>query len=165
MTVAAPKSGSSHPLETLARKWRTTDPARLVGRGHPIGDFLEAYEWEVLEERAGYLRVSCHLPKQVRNPRGDLFGGFTPTYADFVAVFTGRAGHRQEPPRTWLNTASLTVDYFHPITGHFFIEGEVLHRTGRTYHMQIRFLDESARLLALSKATIIESPRPTEGGA
>lgn len=159
MTEAASSTDDGPGLEILSRPWRTTDPARLVGRGHPIGDFLEAHEWEVLEERPGFLRLSCHLPQQVRNPRGDLFGGFTPTYADFVAVFTGRAGNRQEPPSTWLNTASLTVDYFHRITGHFFIEGEVLHRTGRTYHMQIRFLDETGRLLALSKATIIEQQR------
>jgi acyl-coenzyme A thioesterase PaaI-like protein len=153
------------PIEVLARRWRTDDPTRLVGRGHPIGDFLEAHDWTILEERDGYLRVACHLPPQVRNPRGDLFGGFTPTYADFVAVFTGRAGTRDQPPRTWLNTASLAVDYFHPITGNFVIEGQELHRTGRTRHMQIRFLGEDGRLLAMSKATIIEQPRIADGGA
>jgi acyl-coenzyme A thioesterase PaaI-like protein len=150
-------------LETLSRQWRTDDPRRLVGRGHPIGDFLEAYDWEVLDERPGFLRLSCHLPPQVRNPRGDLFGGFTPTYADFAAVFTGRAGHRNEPPRMWMNTASLTVDYFRQITGHFYIESEVLHHTGRTYQVQVRFVDEDGKLLALSRATLIESPRPAEG--
>jgi acyl-coenzyme A thioesterase PaaI-like protein len=107
--------------------------------------------------------VACHLPPQVRNPRGDLFGGFTPTYADFVAVFTGRAGERKDAPRTWLNTASLSMDYFHRITGRFVVEGEELHRTGRTRHLQIRFLGEDGRLLALCKATLVEQPRD-EGG-
>ena len=59
----------------------------------------------------------------------------------------------------WLNTASLTMDYFWPITRHFFIQSEVLHRTGRTHQILIRFTDESGRLLALSRATLIESPR------
>lgn len=157
--MSAGAGKDAHPLETLSRAWRTTDPRRLVGRGHPVGDFLEAHEWEVLEEREGYLRLACDLPPQVRNPRGDLFGGFTPTYADFAAVFTGRAGRRDEPPRTWLNTASLTMDYFRPITGRFVIESEVLHRTGRTSHVQIRFLDEQGHLLALSRATLVESNR------
>ena len=152
----------SEPIEVLARAWRTNDPARLVGRGHPIGDFLEAYDWIVVEERSGYLKVSCHLPPQVRNPRGDLFGGFTPTYADFIAVWTGRAGNRDELPRTWLNTASLTVDYFQRITGSFTIEGEVIHRSGRTLHVQVRFTDGDGALLALSRATIIEQNRTTD---
>ncbi len=143
-------------LETLTRKWHTDDPERMIGRGHPVGDFLEANEWKVIGERVGFLRLACHLPEQVRNPRGDLFGGFTPTYADLVAVFTGRAGHRQEIPRNWLSTASLRVDYFAPINGDFFIESEVLHRTGRTQHVQIRFLGERDRLLAICQATIIE---------
>ena len=159
-----PDSGgeTSHSIETLARRWRTADPARLVGRGHPVGDFLEAYDWIVVEERTGFLKVSCHLPAQVRNPRGDLFGGFTPTYADFIAVFTGRAGNRQEPPATWLNTASLCVDYFQRIDGGFLMEGQVLHRSGRTMHMQIRFTDAAGKLLALARATIIEQQRSDE---
>lgn len=157
-----PETTARRSIETLSRRWRTSDPSRLVGRGHPIGDFLEAYDWTVLSERTGALRLACHLPPQVRNPRGDLFGGFTPTYADFVAVFTGRAGNRQEPPTTWLNTASLSVDYFQPITGDFLVEGEVLHRSGRTLHVQIRFTDHDDRLLALARATIIEQNRPTE---
>ena len=148
----------THPLEVLSRKWAATAPDRLIGRGHPVGDFLEAYEWLVLEERVGFLQLACHLPEQVKTPRGDLFGGFTPTYADLVAVFTGRAGHRSEAPRDWLNTASLTMDYFAPIRGDFVITSEVLHRTGRTQHVQIRFLDTQDNLLALCKATIIGKP-------
>jgi acyl-coenzyme A thioesterase PaaI-like protein len=62
-------------------------------------------------------------------------------------------------PSTWLNTASLTVDYFHRIDGNFFVEGEILHRSGRTMHTQIRFTDASGRLLALARATIIEQNR------
>ncbi|HEY2776202.1 MAG TPA: PaaI family thioesterase [Candidatus Binatia bacterium] len=154
------KDRGAHPLEALVRKWHTSDPRRVIGHGHPIGDFLEAYDWDLLEEREGFLRVACHLPAQVRNPRGDLFGGFTPVYADFIAVFTGRAAHRGEPPTTWLNTASLSLDYFRPIKDHFVCEGEVIHRTGRTRHIQIRFLaGVGAELLALAKATIVEAPR------
>ncbi|MBI5506738.1 MAG: PaaI family thioesterase [Deltaproteobacteria bacterium] len=161
MTSATSKQPAS--IETLARKWRTDDPERMIGRGHPVGDFLEAYDWKVLGERVGFLRLACHLPDQVRNPRGELFGGFTPTYADLVAVFTGRAGRRQETPRSWLSTASLRVDYFAPIDGDFIIESEVLHRTGRTQHVQIRFLAEGERLLAICHATIIE--QKSEGEA
>jgi len=161
--VTSTTTGKTPGIELLSRRWRTDDPARMIGRGHPVGDFLEAYDWKVIGERIGFLRLSCHLPEQVRNPKGDLFGGFTPTYADLVAVFTGRAGRRQHSPQSWLNTASLRVDYFAPIRGDFLIESEVLHRTGRTQHVQIRFLGESDRLLAICHATIIE--QKTEGEA
>ena len=77
------------PSEPIARPWITTDPKRVVGRGHPAGDFLEAWAWEVLEEGDATLRVSAHLPDRVINPRGQLFGGFTPTYVDLIALLTG----------------------------------------------------------------------------
>jgi acyl-coenzyme A thioesterase PaaI-like protein len=89
----------------------------VVGRGHPAGDFLEAWAWDLLEESDGHLRVSAHLPDHVRNPRGQLFGGFTPTYVDLIALFTvhsrirraAATGHR------WLATTSMRIDYLAPI--------------------------------------------------
>src|SRR3954452_20637628 len=48
--------------------WRTHAPGRVIGRGHPAGDFLEAYDWQLLEERVGYLRIEAGLPEQVRQP-------------------------------------------------------------------------------------------------
>ena len=65
------------------------------------------------------LKIRAHLPAHVRNPRGQLFGGFTPTYVDLVALFTVRAGEPriEERLRTWLATTNLRVDYFEPIVG------------------------------------------------
>ena len=134
-----------------------------MGRGHPAGDFLEAYEWRVEEERAGFLRLAVHQPDRVRNPRGELFGGFTPTYVDLVALHTVRAGARQAGPGGWLATADMRVDYFAPIRDErFWIESEVLNRSGRTHHVQTRFLGAEGELLALAMTTIIEQRSPTE---
>ena len=127
-----------------------------MGRGHPAGDFLEAHEWRVEAEREGFLRLRCHLPDHVRNPRGELFGGFTPTYVDLVALHTVRAGRRREPGG-WLSTADMRLDYFAPVCDEqFLIESEVLNRSGRTHHVQTRFLDRDANLLALAMTTLIE---------
>jgi hypothetical protein len=41
----------------------------------------------------------------VRNPRGQLFGGFTPTYVDLVALFTVR-------PMQWSLTLFVPRDSF-----------------------------------------------------
>ena len=49
----SPAGGTVAPPEDAP--WRNPEPGRLVGRGHPIGDLLEAHEWRVLEERNGYL--------------------------------------------------------------------------------------------------------------
>jgi len=124
--------------------WRTREPGRLIGKGHPAGDFLAAYDWVVLEERAGYLRVEAGLPEQVRNPRGQLFGGFTPTYVDMVALMTVHAGEvRAELPRTWLATTNMRVDYFEPIVGPtFLLESEMEKRRGRTCFVVTKFFQD-----------------------
>ena len=54
------------------RAWAPTEPSRLIGKGHPAGDFLEAWRWEVLEESDGHLRLRAQLPDHVKNPRPAL---------------------------------------------------------------------------------------------
>ena len=148
-------------FETMRRAWTSPDPERLMGRGHPVGDFLEAYAWRIEEERAGFLRLRVHLPECVKNPKDELFGGFTPTYVDLVALHTARAGDDRSAPGGWMATADMRVDYFAPIRdAHFFIESEVLNRRGRTHHVQTRFLDVRGRLLALAMTTLIEQKEP-----
>jgi acyl-coenzyme A thioesterase PaaI-like protein len=137
--------------------WAAPEPGRLVGRGHVAGDFLEAYEWVVLDKREGYLRLDVPLPRHVRNPRGQLFGGFTPTYVDMVALFTVRSGSGDNlsgPPRHWLATTQMHLDYFEPITGpRFVIESELEKRRGRTNFVLTRFFQDGE--LAVHAATTI----------
>ena len=137
--------------------WRDTAPGRLIGRGHAAGDFLEAHAWEVLEERAGHLRIAAHLPDHVRNPRGQLFGGFTPTYVDLVALFTLRAGGRDAPRRGWLATVRMEVEYLAPVTGERVeIVSEVTARRGRRAWIQTRFLGPEGEPLVLA-ATVLQT--------
>jgi acyl-coenzyme A thioesterase PaaI-like protein len=147
--------------------WARPEPGRLVGRGHMAGDLLEAYDWVVLDKRAGYLRVEAGLPAQVRNPRGQLFGGFTPTYVDMVALFTVRLGDTGElddrgPWRRWLATTHMSVDYFEPITGpRFVIESELEKRRGRTNFVVTRFFqDDQLAVLAATTIREVKLDRP-----
>jgi acyl-coenzyme A thioesterase PaaI-like protein len=144
--------------------WATPEPGRLLGRGHPAGDFLEAYDWSVLDERVGYLRIECGLPQRVKNPRGQLFGGFTPTYVDLVALMTVRAGPERLAggPRRWLATTSMRLDYFEPITGpHFVIESEREKQRGRTNFILTRFIqDGELAVLAATTLRELEQSRP-----
>jgi acyl-coenzyme A thioesterase PaaI-like protein len=139
----------------IAGLWGPPAPGKLVGRGHGVGDFLEAYAWDVLERREGLLRVLAHLPPQVRNPRGQLFGGFTPTYVDFVAIHTWWAGREPRPGHPWLATLNMRVDYFAPIvTERFEIQGQVLHRSGSIAWIETHFLDPEGNRLAFAYTTL-----------
>jgi len=143
----------------FVRAWMNRAPGRLIGKGHPAGDFLEAYDWTVLEERTGLLRIRAHVPAHVKNPRGQLFGGFTPTYVDLVALFTIRAGEERQTPgfRTWLATANMRVDYFEPIVGpEFVIESRIVKRRGGTTFVETRFYDPEESLAVFALTTIRE---------
>ncbi len=144
-----------------ALRWATPEPGRLVGKGHPAGDFLEAHRWDVLEERDGYLRIGVHLPEHVKNPLGQLFGGFTPTYVDFVALFTVRAGSDRSRGiwRGWLATTNMRIDYFEPVKSpRFEIESRLVKRRGRTCFVETRFLESGAELAVFALTTLREVP-------
>jgi acyl-coenzyme A thioesterase PaaI-like protein len=152
-------SDSTTAPPAIARPWMQRQPGKLLGKGHPAGDFLEAYEWAVLEEAAGLLRLRAHLPAHVRNPRGQLFGGFTPTYVDLVALLTVRSGQPRDPRgfRTWLATTNMRIDYFEPIVGPtFIIDSRLLKKRGRTNAVETRFFDPQDSLAVFALTTIRE---------
>jgi acyl-coenzyme A thioesterase PaaI-like protein len=141
-----------------ARPWTTTDPRRLIGRGHPAGDFLEAHAWVVLERRPRFLRVDAHLPERVKNPRGQLFGGFTPAYVDLIALFTV-IGAREPAERDarWLATTNMRVDYFEPVVGpRFVIESELAKARGNFRFVETRFLNGAGELLVFALTSLRE---------
>ena len=121
----------------------------------------------MLDEREGYLRLGVHLPDAVKNPRGQLFGGFTPTYVDLVALFTVRAGperHARMAAGTsgWLATTNMRVDYFEPVVGPtFVIESQREKQRGRTHVVLTRFLqDDELAVLALTTMREVAVDRP-----
>jgi acyl-coenzyme A thioesterase PaaI-like protein len=166
MSDADQPADPADPADTPARfPWATSDPGRLLGKGHPAGDFLEAHAWDVLDEDEGFLRIGAHLPAQVKNPRGQLFGGFTPTYVDMIALFTTRAGSARlagAAPWRWLATTSMQLDYFEPITGPtFVIESRLEKRRGRTNFVITRFLqDGELAVLAATTMRELDVTRP-----
>lgn len=154
-------------LEPKKHPWRFPAAGRLIGRGHPAGDFLEAWDWKLESEAEGELTVLAHLPDHARNPRGQLFGGFTPTYVDLISLFTVRAGQeRSEAPR-WLATTSMRVDYLLPVLGPTFrIRSRVIHHRNRSYLVETRFFDLDDQLLVFAVTTMLTiRPRGELGDA
>jgi acyl-coenzyme A thioesterase PaaI-like protein len=137
--------------------WGNPEPGRVMGPGHPVGDFLHATRWRLLEERKGFLRIEAHLVDAVRNYRGQLFGGFAPTYVDLVALRTVSAGADLDKPHGWLVTMNMRLDYFEPVDGpDFVIESEIRHRRGRTLLVETRFHDRDGKMLLLAMTTLRE---------
>lgn len=136
--------------------WRDPPPGRLMGKGHPAGDFLDAPDWRVREEEEGRLLVDVPLVPAVKNFRGHLFGGFAPTYIDLIALRTVSAGAR-EREHGWLLTLNLRVEYFEPVEGpRFLIESRVVNRRGRTILVETTFRDYAGKMLLFATLMLLE---------
>jgi acyl-coenzyme A thioesterase PaaI-like protein len=142
------------------------EPGQLIGRGHPAGDFLEAYDWKVLLEEPGKLHLDVHVAPAARNPLGQVFGGFAPTYVDLVALFTVRASLPRDDDslKEILATANMRVDFMEPLVGpRFRIESERVKQRGRNHWVQTRFL-QNDELALFALTTLRAIPRSREAG-
>lgn len=139
--------------------WRNPPPGRLMGPGHPAGDFLGGPEWIVVEESDGRLVVDVPLVDAAKNFRGQLFGGFAPTYIDLIALRTVSAG-TGERSHGWLLTLNLRVEYFEPVEGpRFLIESRVVNRRGRTILVETTFRDHAGKMLLFATIMLLEQPQ------
>jgi uncharacterized protein (TIGR00369 family) len=112
----------------------------------------------VVEARDGFVRIEATVPWRVRNPRGQLFGGFTGVYADLVALFTARAGAQPGVWRGWLATSNMRIDYLRPVTGErVLLEGRVIHRGRRSHLVEARILDPDGTALVHALVTMLEA--------
>lgn len=73
------------------------------------------------------MEVEAHLPSQVLNPRGQLFGGFTGTYVDMISLYTCRTLNEDSSASPWSATVNMRIDYFAPVLGpRFNLLGELI---------------------------------------
>lgn len=143
----------SEEVPEIARPWLPPPEGRLVGRGHPAGEFLQAHDWRVLEHTPGRYRIEAHLPAHVRNPRGSLFGGFTGTYVDMVALRTVHS--IMTGPSRGLMTVTMNIDYFDPVIDErFLLDSRVVHSRGRTHLVEVLFRALDDKLLVHSLTTL-----------
>ena len=139
--------------------WRNPEPGRLMGPGHPAGDFLDGPDFRIIEESEGRFVVDVPLVDRAKNYRGHLFGGFAPAYIDLIALRTVSAGRSLDAPHGWLLTLNLHVEYFEPVEGpRFLVESEVVNRRGRTILVEVKFRDQNGKLLLFSTAMLLEQP-------
>ena len=107
----------------------------------------------MLEHAPGRYRIEAHLPAHVKNPSGHLFGGFTPTYVDLLALRTAHS--ILTPPLRGLATVNMHVDYFDPVLDErFLLESRVVHSRGRIHLVEVLFRALDDRLLVHSHTTL-----------
>jgi acyl-coenzyme A thioesterase PaaI-like protein len=126
-----------------------------------IGAQFDVANWKVISEEPGYVRVEVPLHPWLRNPLGQLFGGFTPSYADMLAFRVARSGDltsRDAP--TWYATTGMRVDYLEPITAeHFQVECQLLKARGKSMLTETRFYQDDV-LAAFAVTTILVTTPP-----
>jgi acyl-coenzyme A thioesterase PaaI-like protein len=122
--------------------------------GHCAGDLLEAPDWKVIREAEGLVEIDAHLPTQVLNPRDQLFGGFTGTYVDMIALYTIRTLF---PTRDdyWITTINMRIDYLDPVLGpRLRLHGELINKGRSTSLVSVTFLDDAGNKLVYALVTL-----------
>jgi uncharacterized protein (TIGR00369 family) len=122
--------------------------------GHCAGDLLEAPAWHVLEESEGQVLIDAHLPAQVLNPRQQLFGGFTGTYVDMLAIYTIRTLF-PDRQHYWVSTINMRIDYLKPVVGpRMRMRGELINKGRSTALISVTFYDQAGNKLVYALVTL-----------
>lgn len=122
--------------------------------GHCAGDLLEASDWKIIHEVEGVVEIDAHVPEQVLNPRQQLFGGFTGTYVDLVALYTIRTlfPNRED---YWITTINMRIDYLDPVLGpRMRLHGELINKGRSTSLVSVTFMDEQGNKLVYALVTL-----------
>lgn len=122
--------------------------------GHCAGDLLEAPDWKIIREAEGLIDIDAHVPRQVLNPRDQLFGGFTGTYVDMVALYTIRTLFPRREDY-WITTINMRIDYLDPVLGpRMRLQGELINKGRSTSLVSVTFFDEDNNKLVYALVTL-----------
>lgn len=127
--------------------------------GHNAGDFVESSQWRIVREERGLVEVDAHLPEHLLNPRNQLFGGFTGTYVDMIAILTARTLYADSQQFEWSATVNMRIDYLAPVMGpRFLLRGEVLNQGRSTALVACHFSDMDGNKLVYAITTLRMNP-------
>jgi acyl-coenzyme A thioesterase PaaI-like protein len=130
----------------------------------PMGSIAAQFDvanWKVLSEQPGFVRVDVPLHPWLRNPLGQLFGGFTASYADMLTFRVARSGDlTTRDSSSWYATTGMRVDYLEPITAeHFQVECHLLKARGKSILTEARFYQDDV-LAAFAVTTMLVTIPP-----
>lgn len=132
-----------------------TIPPAFVRPGHCAGDFLESSQWKLIKEEPGLVELDIHLPSRVLNPYGELYGGFTGTYVDMVAVYTLKTLFTGKLGLLRTSTVNMRMDYLEPIVEpNLLLHGTLLKEGRSTCLVSTEFIDYEGKLLVYAITTL-----------
>jgi acyl-coenzyme A thioesterase PaaI-like protein len=146
----------SEAVSRARRAWDDPPEGSLIRSGHRVGDQLDASSWLVRERGAERLVAEATLPVALQNYRGQLFGGFTGAYVDFIALALVREEmSAAEKQSMGLTTLNMRIDYFEPVHGpRFVLEAEILKKRGANYFVEVRFRGLDGLLLVAASVVL-----------
>lgn len=155
------QSGASAPVKNSPSE-RLATPDGLGAQkpifmkpGHNAGDLVESHKWQILTLEPGFVEVDVHLPDQLKNPRNQLFGGFTGTYVDMMAIWAVRSKFDDKDGAGWATTINMRIDYLAPVNGpRFRLRGELLNDGKSTCLTSVDFLDREGNRLVYAITTL-----------
>jgi len=122
--------------------------------GHCAGDLLAARDWTVLNKAPGHIELDVEVPQRVMNPRQQLFGGFTGTYVDMVALYTIKTLFASGED-FWITTVNMRIDYLEPVTGpRIRLRGELIKQGRSTSLVAVHFEDSDGNKQVYALATM-----------
>jgi len=122
--------------------------------GHCAGDLLKVSEWVVRDESRGDIELEVQIPERVMNPRQQLFGGFTGTYVDMVALYTIRTLFPADEDY-WITTVNMRIDYLEPVVGpRIRLRGELIKQGRSTSLVAVHFMDMAGNRQVYALATM-----------
>ena len=127
-----------------------------------IATHFDVANWKTIADEPGYLRVEVPLHPWLRNPRGQLFGGFTPSYADILASRVARSRDDTIDDRSiWYATTGMRVDYLEPIVDdRFQIECQLVSARGKSVLTETKYYQgDVIAAFAVTTMLVLPSPR------
>lgn len=122
--------------------------------GHCAGDLLEASDWKILHESIGRVEIDAHVPAKVMNPRQQLFGGFTGTYVDMLALYTLRTMFPAKQD-FWITTINMRIDYLDPVVEpRVRLVGELINQGRSTSLVAVTFCNSAGEKLVYALVTL-----------
>jgi acyl-coenzyme A thioesterase PaaI-like protein len=124
-----------------------------------IGEHFDVANWKIITDEPGCMRVEVPLHPWLRNPLGQLFGGFTPSYADILSTRVVRGSDRVlRESSIWYATTGVRVDYLEPIVDDSFqIECQLLKARGKSMLVETKFYQGEV-LAAFAVMTLLTIP-------
>ena len=126
------------------------------------GTALEALGVEIVDWRYESFTVAITLDGRHKQPEGYLHGGISALLAETAASLAGAAG--VDLRSAMIFGVDLNITHLRPLReGRLVATSRPLHRGRSTQVFSVELTDQTGKLVAAARCTVVVRPRPTSG--